>query len=91
MHGCCIEELPLSPRATWLVTRRNSGRRWGYDVIRTRPLAREAGVDQEWAYMLELPRLQTTSLAWSAGSATSGSAVVVATDEEPGRPRLPVD
>jgi hypothetical protein len=55
--GCYIEEIAPSPSGTWLVTQRISGQgEWGYDVFRSRPLAREAGVAQERGYLLELPR-----------------------------------
>lgn len=54
--GCAIEEIAASPLGHWLVTRRNSGQKdWGYDVLRVKPLAREAGVVHEFGYMLELP------------------------------------
>jgi hypothetical protein len=55
--GCYIEEIAASPSGTWLVTQRISGQEgWGYDVFRSRPLAREAGVVQERGYILDLPR-----------------------------------
>lgn len=55
--GCYIEEIAASPSGTWIVTQRISGQgEWGYDVIRTRPLARVAGVAQEGGYILELPK-----------------------------------
>jgi hypothetical protein len=55
--GCYIEEIAASPSGEWLVTQRISGQgEWGYDVFRTCPLTREAGVDQEDGYILELPR-----------------------------------
>jgi hypothetical protein len=55
--GCYIEEIAASPSGTWLVTQRISGQgEWGYDVFRTRPLAREAGVVEEPGYILDLPR-----------------------------------
>jgi hypothetical protein len=55
--GCYIEEIAASPSGTWLVTQRNSGQgEWGYDVFRTCPLVREAGVAQERGYILDLPR-----------------------------------
>src|SRR4051812_29690623 len=54
--GCYIHEIGASPSGKWLVTQRISGQgEWGYDVFRTAPLAREAGVDQEKGYILELP------------------------------------
>lgn len=57
LGGCVIEEIAASPAGNWLVTRRSSAQgEWGYDVLRTRPLAREAGVSSERGYMLELPR-----------------------------------
>jgi hypothetical protein len=55
--GCYIEEIAASPSGNWLLTQRNSGQgEWGYDVFRTCPLAREAGVAEERGYILELPR-----------------------------------
>jgi hypothetical protein len=55
--GCYIEEIAASPSGAWLVTQRISGQgEWGYDVFRSCPLAREAGVDQERGYILDLPQ-----------------------------------
>jgi hypothetical protein len=55
--GCAIEEIGASPSGEWLVTQRFSGQgEWGYDVFRTCPLAREAGIAEEYGYMLDLPR-----------------------------------
>ena len=55
--GCYIEEIGASPSGTWLVTQRLSGQgEWGYDVFRSCPLAREAGVLAERGYMLDLPK-----------------------------------
>ncbi len=55
-HGCDIEEIDPSPSGEWLVTLRNSGQgEWGYDVIRTSPLARVGGVVMEQGYMMEIP------------------------------------
>jgi hypothetical protein len=55
--GCYIEEIGASPSGNWLVTQRISGQgEWGYDVFRTFPLARPAGVAEERGYILELPR-----------------------------------
>lgn len=54
--GCAIEEIAASPLGHWIVTQRSSGQGdWGYDVLRVKPLAREAGVVDEFGYMLELP------------------------------------
>lgn len=54
--GCSIEEIAVSPSGRWVVTQRYSGQgEWGYDVFRTCPLAREAGVSEERGYMLDLP------------------------------------
>jgi hypothetical protein len=54
--GCCIDEIGASPSGHWLVTQRLSGGgQWGYDVFRSCPLAREAGVLEERGYMLSLP------------------------------------
>ena len=54
--GCYIHEVAASPSGAWLVTQRISGQgEWGYDVFRTAPLSREAGVDQEKGYILEVP------------------------------------
>ena len=55
--GCYIHDIAASPSGTWLVTQRISGAgEWGYDVFRTSPLVREAGIAQERGYLLELPR-----------------------------------
>jgi hypothetical protein len=55
--GCYIEEIAASPSGMWLVTQRISGQGdWGYDVFRSRPLAREAGIAEERGYILDLPR-----------------------------------
>jgi hypothetical protein len=70
--GCYIEEIAASPSGTWLVTQRISGQgEWGYDVFRTCPLAREAGVDQERGYILELPRFSEDE-SWLVGAAGPG-------------------
>jgi hypothetical protein len=54
--GCAIEEIAVSASGNWLVTRRSSGQgEWGYDVFRSCPLIREAGVTATRGYMLELP------------------------------------
>ena len=54
--GCGIEEIAVSPSGAWLITQRFSGQgEWGYDVLRTCPLGREAGVLEEHGYMLDLP------------------------------------
>jgi hypothetical protein len=55
--GCYIHGIVASRSGSWLVTQRISGQgEWGYDVFRTSPLSREAGVITEPGYMLELPR-----------------------------------
>jgi hypothetical protein len=55
--GCYIEAIAVSLSGNWLVTQRISRQgEWGYDVFRTCPLAREAGVAQERGYILDLPR-----------------------------------
>jgi hypothetical protein len=55
-NGCYIEEIGASPSGEWLVTQRISGQgEWGYDVFRTAPLSREAGVTTERGYILDLP------------------------------------
>lgn len=54
--GCAIEEIDASPSGKWLVTQRFSGQgEWGYDVFRTCPLARAAGITEERGYILDLP------------------------------------
>jgi hypothetical protein len=68
--GCYIEEIAASPSGRWLVTQRISGQgEWGYDLFRTAPLARVAGVAQEPGYILELPRFSEdeTRLVGGAG------------------------
>ena len=55
--GCSIDEIAASPSGSWLVTQRHSGQgEWGYDVFRTCPLTRVAGVSAESGYMIEIPR-----------------------------------
>jgi hypothetical protein len=55
--GCGTDEIAISPSGHWLVTQRLSGQgQWGYDVFRSRPLSRVAGVSEESGYMLGLPR-----------------------------------
>jgi hypothetical protein len=54
--GCYIHQIAVSPSGNWLVTQRISGQgEWGYDVFRTRPLARVSGVVEEKGYILDLP------------------------------------
>ena len=54
--GCAIHEIAASSSGEWIVTQRISGQgEWGYDVFRTSPLAREAGVTTERGYILDLP------------------------------------
>jgi hypothetical protein len=54
--GCAIEEIAASPSGVWLVTQRFSGQgEWGYDVLRSCPLARVAGTPQEYGYILDTP------------------------------------
>jgi hypothetical protein len=70
--GCAIVEIGASPSGAWLVTQRSSGQgEWGYDVFRTRPLTREAGVTQERGYLLELPRFAADE-TWLVGGAGPG-------------------
>jgi hypothetical protein len=70
-HGCEIEEIAASPSGRWLVTRRNSGQsEWGYDVFRTRPLEREAGVFEEAGYLLELPKFSADESFLVGGAGT---------------------
>jgi hypothetical protein len=65
--GCYIHGIEPSPSGNWLVTQRISGQGdWGYDVFRTRPLARVAGVAQERGYILELPRFSADE-SWLVG------------------------
>jgi hypothetical protein len=55
--GCTIEEIAASPSGRWVVTQRYSGQgEWGYDVIRSCPLAYEAGTPDEGGIMLDIPR-----------------------------------
>lgn len=55
--GCAIETIGASPSGEWLVTQRYSGQgEWGYDVFRTDPLSRDAGIAEERGYILDLPR-----------------------------------
>lgn len=68
--GCHIEELTVSPCGNWAATRRLSGQgEWGYDVLRTRPLARVAGTTEERGYALDAPRFSAcgTRLVGAAG------------------------
>ncbi|MCE9530372.1 MAG: hypothetical protein K8T89_04455 [Planctomycetes bacterium] len=58
--GCAIEDIGTSPSGEWIVTQRFSGQgEWGYDVIRTCPLKREAGTPEADGYMLDLPMFST--------------------------------
>jgi hypothetical protein len=71
-HGCYIHEIAASPSGNWLVTQRISGQgEWGYDVFRTCPLAREAGVAEERGYILDLPRFAEDE-SWLVGGAGHG-------------------
>ena len=55
--GCAIEEIAASLSGNWLATQRYSGQgEWGYDVFRTCPLTRVAGVWEEDGYVLDVPR-----------------------------------
>ena len=55
--GCYIHQIAASPSGAWLTTQRISGQgEWGYDVFRSAPLGREAGVASEKGYLLDLPR-----------------------------------
>ena len=54
--GCAIEEFRVSPSGKWIVTARWSGQgEWGYDVIRSHPLAHLAGIPERIGYILDLP------------------------------------
>ena len=55
--GCGIEEFRESPSGNWIVTARWSGQgEWGYDVIRSKPLERLAGISERGGYILDLPK-----------------------------------
>jgi hypothetical protein len=70
--GCYIEEIGASPSGAWLVTQRISGQgEWGYDVFRTSPRAREAGVVDEPGYILDLPKFAADE-SWLVGGAGPG-------------------
>jgi hypothetical protein len=67
-RGCFIEEIGASPSGNWLVTQRLSGQgEWGYDVFRTCPLAREAGVWEERGYMLDQPKFSADEARLAGG------------------------
>ncbi len=54
--GCGIEEYAVSPSGDWIVTARCSGQgEWGYDVVCAHPLQRQAGIDERYGYMLDMP------------------------------------
>jgi hypothetical protein len=66
--GCEIEEIAVSPSGGWIVSLRYSGQgEWGYDVFRASPLTREAGVVEEYGYMLELPRFSADETRLAGG------------------------
>jgi hypothetical protein len=70
--GCYIEAIGVSQTGAWLVTQRISGQgEWGYDVFRTSPLARVAGVAQERGYILDLPTFAPDD-SWLVGGAGKG-------------------
>ncbi len=74
--GCAIEEIAASGSGSWLVTQRNSGQgEWGYDVFRSSPLARVAGIAEEPGYMLDLPKFSEDEsfLLGAAGQGFLGS------------------
>ncbi len=55
-RGSFIDGVAASASGEWLVTMRFTGQgEWGYDVFRTRPLARVAGIDHDFGYILEVP------------------------------------
>jgi hypothetical protein len=55
-HGCTIEEINVARSGELFATQRNSGQgEWGYDVFRTFPLHRVAGITEESGYMMEAP------------------------------------
>ncbi len=46
----------MSPSGDWIVTARWSGQgEWGYDVLRSHPLERQAGITAQIGYILDLP------------------------------------
>jgi hypothetical protein len=58
--GCRISEFNVSGSGAWITTERISGQgEWGYDILRTAPLARVGGVDQCHGYISEAPRFAT--------------------------------
>lgn len=55
--GCRISGFNVSESGAWITTERVSGQgEWGYDVLRTAPLARVGGVDERRGYISEVPR-----------------------------------
>jgi hypothetical protein len=71
-RGCFIEEIAAAPSGRWLVTQRISGQgEWGYDVFRTEPLERIAGVVEEKGYILGLPRFSAVE-SFLVGGAGKG-------------------
>jgi hypothetical protein len=55
--GCAIDDIAASPSGNWLVSQRISGGgEWGYDVFRSCPLRREAGILSEPGIILDLPK-----------------------------------
>lgn len=73
--GCYVFDLAASISGRWIVTQRNSGQgNWGYDVLQSCPLVRQAGIVQERGYMLEVPRFSPdeTYLVGGAGRGFMG-------------------
>lgn len=68
--GTYIHALVASGAGAWIASQRISGQgEWGYDVFRSRPLVREAGVSEERGCMLDPPRFSPdeTVLIGAAG------------------------
>ena len=54
--GCGIEEHVLSASGEWIATSRLSGQgEWGYDLLKAVPLERQAGIEERYGYMLDIP------------------------------------
>ena len=55
--GCHISQFNAAGSGRWITTERVSGQgEWGYDILRTVPLARIGGVDERRGYISEVPR-----------------------------------
>lgn len=55
--GCHIYAFNIAASGAWATTERLSGQvEWGYDIMRTAPLARVGGIDQRRGYISEAPR-----------------------------------